>query len=111
MSHAPGLIHASAGAGKQGTRSESCFLVFLQEKERGKQGRKGRENEEKRSSSKENATKAHGRGHGGAATNKCHTATTTTRNGNIQRSDAGGAKPKPNNHANGRGGRATATPR
>jgi len=57
MSHAPDLIHASTGAGKQGTCSESCFLVFLQEKEHGKCGPKGRENEEKRNSLKEDATK------------------------------------------------------
>jgi len=37
--------------------SESCFLVFLQEKEHGKYGPKGRENEEKRNCLKENATK------------------------------------------------------
>jgi len=57
MSHAPDLIHPSAGTGIGGTCSESCFLVFLQEKEHGKQGPKGRENEEKRNSLKENATK------------------------------------------------------
>jgi len=51
------LIHASAGAGKQGTCSESCFLIFLQEKEHGKWGQKGKENEEKRNSLKESATK------------------------------------------------------
>jgi len=53
----PGPIRASTGAGKQGKCSESCFLVFLQEQEHGKQGPKGRENEEKRNSLKENATK------------------------------------------------------
>ena len=30
------LSHASSGAGKQGKCSESCFLIFLQEKEYGK---------------------------------------------------------------------------
>jgi len=53
------LSHASSGAGKQGKCSESCFLVFLQEQEHRKQGPKGRENEEKRNSLKENATKHH----------------------------------------------------
>jgi len=51
------LNHASTGAGKQGICTESCFLVFLQEQEHGKWGPKGRENEEKRNSLKENATK------------------------------------------------------
>jgi len=56
------LSHASSGAGKQGKCSESCFLVFLQEQELRKQGPKGRENEEKRNSLKENATKTGTRG-------------------------------------------------
>jgi len=51
------LSHASSGAGKQGKCSESCFPVFLQEQEHRKWGPKGRENGEKRNSSKENATK------------------------------------------------------
>jgi len=55
----PDLIHASTGAGIGGTCSESCFLIFLQEKECGQQGPKGRKNEEKRNSLKENATKVH----------------------------------------------------
>jgi len=37
------MNHASAGAETRGKCSESCFLVFLQEQEHGKQGLKGRE--------------------------------------------------------------------
>jgi len=57
IQHYSDLSHASSGAGKQGKCSKSCFLVFLQEQEHRKQGPKGRENEEKKNSLKENATK------------------------------------------------------
>jgi len=36
IQHYSDLSHASSGAGKQGKCSESCFLIFLQEKECGK---------------------------------------------------------------------------
>jgi len=36
VQHYSDLSHASSGAGKQGKCSESCFLIFLQEKECGK---------------------------------------------------------------------------
>jgi len=57
IQHYSDLIHVSSGTGKQGKCSESCFLIFLQEQEHRKWGPKGRENEEKRNSLKENATK------------------------------------------------------
>jgi len=57
IQHCSDLSHVSSGAEKQGKCSESCFLIFLQEQEHRKQGPKGRENIEKRNSSKENATK------------------------------------------------------